>query len=265
MPSRKNETKSTLKFFGNSAAWLLNQFWPIPSPLTGIRMMSDGNDIVVIPNGIGYVKNFPAPKNANLLIVDTGGFLPKFASGFDHVNLSIVYQQLALYKERQRFSENIRVFVPQSMARYLNWNEGVKYEDFSFSIIPDNPLSRINQNKIENNISVPSWINRLLYALPIILGQVILFAIPLSVFGFQALYWGEAILILAGLLLAIVWKFLKGYGWAKGLVTGVCTGLFLWGTVYVIQIPVEFLPKTFIGILLCTVWMGVVYEGVRSG
>jgi hypothetical protein len=225
--------------------------------------MLSGRDVVVVTNARGYIVNYVHPANTTILMMETGGFLPEFASAFGLVDSALVRQRLIQYRENQDLSASANLFIPQSIAHLCHWQESDEIIGFLVHIISDSPWKLKEHGIINKRPLTPSWFRRLMLAFPLMLGQVAIFTIPLLIFGLKAFLWGEATLISAGLFVAIFWNVINGRGWVKGLLIGICAGLLFGLMGHVLFIPSDLYLKLFICFLMSAIWMGFVYEGIK--
>ncbi len=259
MPFPNGNTALKRSRFLNNFAWWLNHFWPMPKHpnLIGVQ----GNrDIILAVNARGYLLNFPKSNARTVLEIDGGGFLPEFAGAFNLVKPAIIVDYLTQYKETQ--SAITTLFVPFSIAQSLGWEAADIIADFSISLVPDQPWEANSDQKVDGT-ATPSWVRRLLVALPVIFGQILIFAVPLLVYGPYSFILGELSLLLAGIFLAVLWNITKVCGWLKGLLIGLVIGVFAGGVFLLTSIPLDVLLRLIVGFILCSVWLGWVYEGLR--
>ncbi len=195
------------------------------------------------------------------LDTDTGGFLPEFAGAFNLVNGAKITELIA--RNTSSGSTPGNLYVPFSIASSLGWRSGENIADHSVCLIPDQPWRETMARKSTGIF--PAWIRRCLISLPVILGQMLIFAVPLSLFGILSFVLGEAALISAGLLLASVWNISKSSGRLKGFLLGLAVGLLLMiGTYLTAGNLTEGALKLATGFILCSTWIGWVFDGITS-
>lgn len=241
--------------------WWINNFWPLPLPLNK-KMPSSLDFILIAPNSRGYVQNLPSSIKDAILIIEAGGYLPGTAGSLKRLQLIGIETRLEKIQEERKIPSNTTLLVPQTMALSLGWHNIGKYNNYSIRIVSDYPWDIDPINTLI--YSKPRlWWRRVVSALTLTLGQMIVFTVALVAFGMSTLFFGLGSLFIAGLLVVISRVGHKKRRWVThGLLTGLVSGIIGGITAFLLPEHAVLTLKITVGLLLCSVWMGIIYEGV---
>ncbi len=251
-----------MPFLNNSIVWWLNCFWPLPIP---VRNSSSTflEKVLVAPNARGYIENLPMSMKNSMLVVDAGGYLPLAAGAFGVIKLQALQQRLEKMQKDLKTPPKITLLIPSAMAQSLGWRNGEQVNSYLISVVSDSPLNLTPSDLREDSLPNFWWVQRTTLAVPLILGQMAIFSIALVVFGIPILLLGLCALFVAGLLVAVSWNLIKGHGIIKGILIGLVAGSLTGFVILYILGQIDFAWKIAAGLLLCSTWMGCIYEGVR--
>jgi hypothetical protein len=201
-----------------------------------------------------------------VLALQAGGFSPAAAVALGLPAGGAAEQALSdLDKQNPTLSG--RLLVPVGLAGSLHWEAGQQVGHWSVQVVPDDiskTVTFLQQDVGTSPVAqshLPAIIQRLITGLALWAGQALLVSIPLLVFGIQALVVGITSLFLSMLVLALFWKILPGPGLMKGLISGGVLALAL-VAVLAFVFPTSLLPAA--GLLLSSLWMGLVFTGTRN-
>jgi len=203
------------------------------------------------------------------LAVEAGGFAPPIAASLKMIN-GAQFQQVLSRLERDTPGQIHYLLAPYTLAKHFAWKNDTRLGNWVVRVVPDDPtklasaLKEIETPRPVTEFVLPDVFQRLVSGLALWFGQALLFAIPLIVFGWQALVQGILALLVGAVFLALLWGLLPRSSWLKGLITGVILScavglaLFLAGGAgwNIVLFPI-------LGIFLATFWMGLVFGGVR--
>ncbi len=236
---------------------------PIPAQLYG---ESNGADVILISNHRPLVNYLVANQNeVNVLALDADGFTPAASCAFGHVREDWALQALKQFE----VAPGARVFVPASMAQALRWQDGQQVGEWEAHILPDTPTAMLAGLKSKvfaaPNTQSPVFLRRVLFALGLCLGQMLLFAAPLWLFGLEALALGLGTLMISSLLLALIWGISPCCGGAKGLLVGFALASLatLMTILFVQGGSLVGLVFPFLGVCILSFWMGMVMNGAK--
>jgi len=205
-----------------------------------------------------------------VLALEAGGFAPNAAVALGTVGHGQVEQFLKGVRQYSS-GKSGRLLVPATIAHYFKWDNQTQIESWIVRLVPGNvaKLSAFlkqdeNQQRYAKNYN-PAIVQRLITGLLLWAGQSLIFAIPLIVFGWQALIQGLSALLLSTLFLALCWKILPGRGWLKGLVGGtILAVLFGFVLTLVFRVNVSLALYFVFGLFLSALWMSIVFSGARK-
>lgn len=205
-----------------------------------------------------------------VLVVEAGGLSPRTAIAFDLVSEQKARGVMKAIPASINPSAT-RILIPQGLAQALGWWDQPRIEDFPIQVVPDD-LAMLGEHIADSELEVsndatsmmPMVVLRFWFGLALCLGQVLIFVIPLLIFGWQSLLWGTVSLLVGTIVLTLFWRMLPGTGWFKGMVAG--------GTLAVIvSIGLSLLIETewidtlrfSFALWLAAIWMAGVLTGAR--
>lgn len=166
--------------------------WPQPVP-PGLYGKEWGSTLWITTNHLPSVASFCHQPDAMVLALDAGGLHPFLASALDSGMIEDVmrYEQFALP------GGDKTIIIDPHLVRRLSTEESPDDSGLGVKVVsaPHADRSQIAQ--------------RLAGAFLLTLGQAILFAPPLLLFGWPNLMVGLSILFLAGLILGLLWPLPK--------------------------------------------------------
>lgn len=239
-------------------------FWPAPSRAGWVGARS-GAAAVLLPNHQATVRAWQEQNpGMTALVLECGGYPVAAAAAFGFVTRKKLEAALSPAGEGSETASR-RLYVPVSFAQQLHLAGGDDLQGWKVALVPDQPTALRGSTGEPAAAGTPNmWVVRLAAALRLWLGQVLVFSVPLFIFGWQAWLIGILALLLSALILAVTWRLLPGPGWAKGLLLGVLAGAgaaaALW---FGLQVePAGLLPAAGVGLLFA--WMGPVLAGLRK-
>lgn len=205
-----------------------------------------------------------------VLAMEAGGLPPKMA-----VALGLVADQAARRALRalptSLHPDVRRVLIPQGLAHALGWQDQPKIENFPIQVISDD-LPRLGEYFSDPELEVTpdaamttsAIVLRLLSGQGLWLGQALIFAMPLLLFGWRSLLWGIASLWVGTLALALFWRMLPGTGWLKGLIAGAALALIV-GLGSSLMTDADWIERLrySLALWIATAWMGWALTGAR--
>lgn len=227
--------------------WLLEFLGFSPAP-TGFYGTEPALPLRVAANDQPTLSRLAASsENFNILALDTGGFSLENYLALHPITRSSLESALGALPTDERSS---LLLLPTSLADTLQ-------------LKPDAILNGIPIEVIAS----PSPANPSPFAviLRLALGQMLLWALPLLVFGWQSLLWGVAALLAGGLLLGILWQHLPFSPWARGLCVGfiLSTPACLWLSL-ANELAMPGVVFYFFGLALPPTWLGLLSMGGKS-
>jgi len=207
---------------------------------------------------------------AGVLAMEAGGLSPQAAIALDLVDEQKARGDLKALPASIN-SSMTRILIPRGFAQALGWQDQTNIEGYPIQVIPDD-LARLGEYIVNPELEIsdaapltmPGVVFRLLSGLAMWLGQALVFAIPLLIFGWQSLLWGTVSLLVGTIVLTLFWRVLPGTGWLKGLVAGCGPALVIGiGLPFVIEIKWIYTLRFSFALWLATIWMGGVLAGAR--
>jgi hypothetical protein len=193
------------------------------------------------------------------LSLDGGGFPINVAASFQMLSESEVNRLLADQSDLK--SRIITLLIPQSLAAAWKWKTGETHIGCMVKVISDSATT----TDVSVKSNVPSPIVRLSAGLRLAIGQILLMALPVLLVHPMALAWVAPILIVAASILSGFWPLIPGYGWIKGLITGI-----FFGGLSIIPVIFRVFPTIVswphllpLGILIIFTWIGGVLMGAQ--
>ncbi len=244
---------------------MVGLFWslPIPPQLYG---ESENTDVILVSNHRPLVNYLLANQNEfKVLALDADGFTPAATSAFGHVREDWTLQALKKFE----ITSGSRVYVPASMAQAMNWQDGQQVGEWEAHILPNKPEEMLvglkDKTAPASRTQLPAVFRRVPYSLGLCLGQMLLFAVPLWLFGAEALILGLGTLLISSLLLALIWGISPCCGGAKGLLVGlVISALAALVTIFLIHNgSLGGLVFPLLGVCFISFWMGMVMNGAK--
>jgi len=211
---------------------------------------------------------------AGVLAIETGGFSPQTAIAFGFVQDQKARGALKALPASINPGMT-RILIPRGLVQTLGWQDQTNIEGYPIQVVPDD-LARLGEYITDPELEisdaapstmsgvVPEVVLRVMSGLALWLGQVLIFALPLLLFGWRSLFLGTVSLLVGTIVLALFWRMLPGTGWLKGLVAGCGLALVVGiGLPFVIETEwIDTLRFSF-ALWLATIWMGGVLTGVR--
>jgi hypothetical protein len=200
-----------------------------------------------------------------ILALEAGGYSLEAAVVLGAVS-SVAADKALADLEKQNPPLGGRILVPHILASNFKWEDGSHIGHWVVVVVPSDKKKLAAFLQQEHNPGVfkenhlPSILRRLITGMMLLGGQAILLAIPLLVFGWQALIIGLGALLLSTLVLALAWKILPGRGWLKGLLAG---GILALASVLILTFVLGTGIFPAFGLFLSTFWMGIVFSGTR--
>ena len=248
----KNETN---KF--NELYWWLNHFFPLPIQIN-FPIFQNYDELYLVTNARGLNLTQPVSTSGRkLVIVDSGGFLPEFATTFnliDRMKVKNLLEKLSVDP-----TERNKLYVPLSIADYFDWHQHDQISGFDILLIPDGRGETTETIELNGKRRKNCWLCRVILALPIILGQISIFFLPLLIFGLQSLLIVGTTLLVTGIIIAISWNTLRFPGWIKGLIIGILgLGIFWMAKQSGIMINNGYI----FAFGLSSIWLGLIFQGI---
>lgn len=204
-------------------------------------------------------------KPAMVLAVRAGGFPVEQSAAYQLISPETILSALAQIPADTPAG---KLLTPLSLAHSLGWSSGTTIERWKVTLLPDAPEQADVAWNSANPISHPkrgAVLERLLGAVKIWMGQVLLLTLPALIFGWQAALWIFSCTALSAILLAVLWIWLPGNGWARGLLTGLIIAAMIFGLFQFNIIPSPngtILPL--VGAWICCTWMGGILSGAKN-
>lgn len=246
-------------------ARLAGLLWSLPAPAE-LSGDSSSGDVIVVSNHAPLVSYLLAHQSElNVLALDAGGLMPAASAAFGHTRQNKVIEALRL----QDLQPGSQLLVPISLAAAMRWQDGQRIEDWEVLCIPDDPAGMLKsiqeQAPPAPRPPLPAVVRRLLYGLGLCLGQMLIFAFPLWLFGLPTLAIGMAGLLLSSVLLALIWNVSTCCGGAKGLLVGLMlAGLTALGVMLFTEgLAWSGLLLPLLGLCLLSFWMGMIFNGAK--
>lgn len=250
----------------NPVNQIVSWLWPVPMQVwtTG----QPGKPLIILPNARATLRNLLPEFNRymgqlRLLVLDSGGMDAACASAFRTASKEVVLKRVMSETPE---AENTNVFLPISLARRWGLEDGDEFGAYQVCAIPD-VIDHWDMDSFHGVKSVPNvlWV-RLKHAPGFWLGQALIFALPLAIFGWQAVWSGLGLLLIASLLLATIWDVLP----LSGFVTSLIVGLVL-ATLAAFGLPALSLLSNTMALrwsvagFAAFAWMGLVFQGLKKG
>lgn len=255
------------------ARWYNGWLWAAPVK-PGLYGQTRSEILILSPNHnslLARLREAVEAYSASALAIDTGGFALQTAIVLESVDEQKV--QGAINTLPASLNPSVtRILIPHGLAKTLGWQEQTPIGDYSIQVIPDD-LSTLGEYITDPELNaaneagamMPGILRRLLVGLSLCLGQALIFAVPLVIFGWQSLLWGNISLLAGTLFLALFWRMLPGAGWLRGLIAGSVLALIAeFGFLFVIEANLVTNIRLFVGLWLTATWMGVVLTGASS-
>jgi|GEM_PF-3047939 len=216
--------------------------------------------------------NAIAEHPVGILAMEAGGLPPKTAVAFDLVTDQEARRLLKTLLTSILRPRATRVLIPQGLIEALGWQDQSPIEDFPIQAIPDD-FTRLGEYISDPELEVttnaastkPAIVLRLLSGLGLWLGQVLVFAIPLLVFGWRSLVLGAGSLLAGVIVVVLFWQMLPGAGWLKGLIVGGVLAIIIGvGSSLVTNAGWSESLRYSLALWIATAWMGMVLTGARK-
>lgn len=228
-------------------------------PITPGFYGQPSGQLLISSNHQASVVNLGQLTNVATLALDGGGFPVEVAVAFGLIQKSQLDQ--ILIDQLEIVEREVSLLIPDSLASAWKLKPGQIYLGNVVKIISDSfVISGLSPKTTALGIII-----RLLSALRLALGQILLIVLPVLIINTNSILWVILAFLLAALILAGFWFVIPGNGWVKGVIIGaVCAGI---ATLPVNQFiptiinPPHLLP---LGIFLTFVWMGGILTGARS-
>lgn len=261
MNSQPAEAVTSAFTYQKLVTWL----WPIPGRT--ITVGKDGKNLVVLPNPRSVTRVLRMTENPMLdhfrfIVLDSGGMDAKTAAAFNTVTKKDFLTRL----EREPVTESQTIFVPASLARRWKLNNGDELCGRQVKVIIDE-VDIWDEDVLHQTTQPTSFLlTRLTRSLGFGLGQALIFLLPLSVFGVQAIWCGLTLLFSVSLLLALIWDILPVPPLVNGLVLGVSIGGICGvGLPALSLLSAQLAWLLGLSAFLICVWMSIVFQGVKAG
>jgi len=266
-----NEPQFDKKLAIPRSAWLGGLLWAAP---VEPGLYGDGylEGVLITTNHKSSVARFCSAAEENpigILAIDASGLSPKAAVAFDLIKEQDVQRALDLLPDSMRRDIG-RVLIPLSLTMALGSQNLLK--DFPVQTIPDHldllgeyisdPALNTTPNKTTQMQAITQ---RLLAGFRLWMGQVLVFTIPLLIFGWHSLFWGTICLLLGTIAVSLFWRILPHTGSFRGFVAGFILALILGSTLFLAgSADWRTIIRYSLSIWIDTAWMGIVLTGVRQ-
>lgn len=257
LPVVKSEASFLSRFVG--------YLWPLPARVELLGLPT--GDLLLVPDQNSLVSSLhERPVDTRVLVLPCGGMSARAAAAFQTISSAEAIQKI----EEDLPAPGTNLFVPAALAASWDWEEGAPIGGRKVRLIPDGgeKIARghvLSPGRMAVKSGKMGLAARLFYGFGFWLGQALIFALPLALFGWLSLALGLGFLLLGTAALALFWNLLPPPGWFKGVVAGLAlagAGALL---VHFLLTPgAEMVLRLSAGILLFCAWMGVVLQGVRK-
>jgi hypothetical protein len=197
-----------------------------------------------------------------VITLDAGGFPPWAAAAFDTVTADDATSAL----RKHDIPEDVPVSVPISLATAWGWKKGSSAVGWSINLVPDDEVDYLN-DLLPYEAAEPDGlisVRRGTFSLGYGIGQALLLALPLAVFGLLPVIIGVSLLLTSAFLLGMTWRLLQFAGTFRGAVIGLV--LFFCLSAWTVT-SMGFNEFTWLRLpasaFLLAAWMGIVLQGNR--
>ncbi len=245
---------------------IISWLWPFPIQVRTIGQL--GEPLLILPNARACLDGILPEFNRyagklRLLVLDTGGMDAACASAFCTVSKEDVLKRV---KNETPEGENVNVFLPVSLARRWGLEDGDGLGNYRVCAIPDVidhwDIEALGVARHAPNVL---W-TRLKHAPGFWLGQALFFALPLVIFGWQTVFGGLFLLLVASLILALTWDVFPVSGFATSLIVGLFLAtLVAFGLPALSQLSNALALRWSIACFIAFAWMGLVFQGLKRG
>lgn len=247
----------------NPVSQIVSWLWPVVW-----TTIQPGISLIILPNARTTLRNLLTEFNRfmdqlYLLVLNSGGMDAACASAFCTASKEVVLKRVM---SETLEAEKTNVFLPVSLARRWGLEEGDEFRTYQVCSIPD-VIDHWNLDSFYGVKSAPNglWL-RLKHAPGFWLGQALIFALLLAIFGWQAVWSVLGLLLIDSLLPATIWDVLR----LSGSVTSLIVGLVL-ATLAAFGLPaLSLLSNTMflrwsVAGFTAFAWMGLVFQGLKKG
>lgn len=245
---------------------IVSLLWPIPLQVrtTG----QPGKSLIILPNARSSLGDLLPDFNQytgqlRLLVLDSGGMDAACASAFRTASKE---EALKRVKSEKPEVDNANLFLPVSLARRWELEDGDEFGAYQVCTIPD-VIDHWNMGSFPRATSIPNvlW-TRLKHAPAFWLGQALIIALPLAIFGWYAVLVGLGMLLFASFLLALVWDVLPMPGMVISLIAGLLlAALAAFGLPALSLLSNTAALRMSVACFVAFVWMGFVFQGLKKG
>lgn len=247
--------------------------WPTPHP-SGWILNRYASRILLLSDHAPTIDLVCAElsKNSELGVyaLCCGGFSIRDAAALGNFSRQEVDNRLTSSTENKQ-AEKRTIYIPASLACSMNLQVGDMLGDYQVCLCSDHPMQAIQQARagIGGTVCPSSALKTLAFRLSLGfrlgLGQILLFFIPLCLFGWKAAWMGTSMLLSAMIFLALIWKIIPTHAPLKGIIWG---GLLAggWVGISVLTQPTAWIHCVWMAgaLWLITFWCSIVLNGLRA-
>jgi hypothetical protein len=269
----------TSQLLEHASGVFLNPF-PDPKPLAdllgavpvepGYYGQAWGDTILLTTNHrptLAKIGQMPA-LSLTVLALDAGGFTPEAAAALDAVSSVQVDRVLSDITDQIPTQKSL-ILVPYFFAANFKWKNGTQAGSSCTVRVVPGDLTKL-QIYLQSEAApdaytekhLPAVLWRMMTGLKLLISQAAILAIPMLIFGWQALVKGLAALLFSTIVLAFFWRILPGREWQKGLVAGTILALSL-ALILIFAIKTSVFLYPSLGLFLSCFWMSIIFSGVK--
>jgi hypothetical protein len=246
-----------------------DSFWAVAAPV-GFYGASPGERVLLSGNHTGELSKLAQvyhPGSGCVLALDSHGLLLSSAASMKLVGRAEIESALMTISPA---NPGGKLIIQSGVLALMNLKRGDQIAGWEVFAAPEDreELSKwLDQSNDTGEAPagvarlVNPWLRRITGGLGLALGQWMLMAIPMAIFGWQALVVGTVALFVNAMLISAAWPYLPGPGYLRGgLVGGILAALcaIVWFTSDMLQNPF-----IFFGLLAAGAWIGAIFSGTK--